>query len=126
MIRIASTLAILTALPGLLPAQDWFVDAAVANPGNGRSWTSAFPTLQAALAAARSGQEIWVAQGTYRQTGGFTVPPGVTVRGNFTPGDTRPTQRDAIGSRATVLDGGNQSRVLTAGSGEWEQPLVSN
>ena len=42
-------------------------DATGAN--NGSSWTDAFGDLQTALARAISGDEIWVAAGSYKPTG---------------------------------------------------------
>ncbi|GAB4162922.1 MAG: hypothetical protein Fur005_21980 [Roseiflexaceae bacterium] len=45
----------------------WYVRADATAPGTGTSW-AAFPDLQQALAAASSGQEIWVAAGTYYPT----------------------------------------------------------
>ena len=48
------------------PANVWYVDAA--GNGDGRSWKSAFATLQQAVAAAAEGQEIWVRGGTYSLT----------------------------------------------------------
>ena len=91
-----------------------YVDASVSSPGNGRSWTQAFQRLGPALAAARTGQEVWVATGTY--TGGFAVPAGVTLVGGFVSGDNRITQRD-IGDNACTLDGQDTQRVLTLGAG---------
>lgn len=98
----------------VLHGQDFHVDASVVASGDGKSWGKAFKTLQEALKVATMGQEVWVARGTY--VGGFAVPPGVAVRGNFVPGDTRPSQR-MPGESQTILDGANQQRVLTAGTG---------
>ncbi len=97
-----------------LEAQDYYVDAAVARSGTGKTWGQAFKTLQGALKVVRSGQEIWVARGTY--SGGFAVGAGVRVRGNFRSGDTRPSHR-LPGASGTMLNGGGKVRVLTAGTG---------
>ena len=44
------------------------VDRSAAAAGNGTSWDKAFGDLQDGLAAASSGDEIWVARGTYAPT----------------------------------------------------------
>ncbi len=47
-----------------------YVNAAASGANNGTSWQNAYPDLQAALAAATAGQQIWVAAGTYKPTAG--------------------------------------------------------
>jgi hypothetical protein len=75
---------------GPLSAQVVFVDASATGSANGSSWSDAFPDLQAALAAAQPGEEIWVAAGTYRpapaggnRASAFRLPPGVALYGGF-------------------------------------------
>lgn len=72
-----------------------FVDAdSTAPTPDGCSWASALPTLQDALAIAASGDEIWVAQGTYypdegggqsdnNRAASFVIPNGVSVYGGY-------------------------------------------
>lgn len=79
--------------------------------GDGSSWEKAFTDLQAALTAAGSGFEIWVAEGTYKphSTSGnvwdtFTLVNGVAVYGGFAGGETSITQRDWE-SNETILSG---------------------
>ncbi len=88
-----------------------FVDRTAAFGGNGGSWNRAFTDLQAALAVARAGDRIWVAQGIYTPgpAGGsreltFALPDGVRVYGGFAGGETSVDQRD-LSAHATVLSG---------------------
>lgn len=88
-----------------------------ASSETGESWENAFVNLRDALAVARSGDEIWVAQGVYTpdlllfsgtSTGNryssFEVPNGVSVYGGFSGSET------ALGGRnpsenVTILSG---------------------
>jgi len=77
---------------------------------NGHSWADAYTDLQAALAAAESGDEIWVAQGTYKPTTGadrtvsFVLEEGVGLYGGFAGAETELGQR-SWEANATILSG---------------------
>ena len=48
----------------------WYVNKAyTAVTPDGRTWATAYPTIQPAVNAAVDGDEIWVAKGTYTGTG---------------------------------------------------------
>ncbi len=72
-------------------------DASGAN--NGSSWADAFTSLQSALASASSGDDVWVAAGTYKPTAGsnrsisFEMLSNVEVYGGFAGTETAIEQR---------------------------------
>ena len=98
--------------------QTYYVDADAAGNNNGSSWADAFNYPQDALAAAQSGDEIWVAQGTYTpdsntanptgngdQEATFQLENGVAVRGGYAGyGEPDPNARD-IELYETILSG---------------------
>jgi predicted outer membrane repeat protein len=81
------------------------VDPAVATPGNGTNWSSAYATLAAALSAAADGSinELWLAAGSY--PGGITLRPGLSIYGGFAGTETDRTQR-VFATAASVIQGG--------------------
>ncbi|MHC4250032.1 MAG: choice-of-anchor Q domain-containing protein [Planctomycetota bacterium] len=91
-------------------AQVWYVDNSVAASGAGTSWGAAFKTLQEGLAAAASGDEIWVAAGTYLpaydndRNKSFGLVAGVAVYGGFAGTESARGERDWFANE-TVLSG---------------------
>lgn len=83
--------------------------------GDGASWESAFGSVEAALAVAVSGNEIWIASGTYSTTGatGFNVPGGVVLRGGFGGYESSPQERSDE-TLPTILHAQNRGRVIYA------------
>jgi hypothetical protein len=73
---------------------------------NGQSWAQAFLTTQEALAAARNGDDVWVAAGTYRVHRDLynILPNGVALYGGFPPGGGTWESRDWVANE-TVIDG---------------------
>ncbi len=95
----------------------YHVDADAPGPvHDGRNWATAMLTLQDALAAAGSGDEILMAEGVYKpdQGGGatagsreatFMLKPGLTIRGGFPGyGLPRPDARNPA-AYVTILSG---------------------
>ncbi len=115
----------------------WHVDPAATNgAGNGYNWEDAYTNLTTALAAARAGEQIWVAKGTYypdAQGSPFTIQAGVAMYGGFGNGNrsnpgarrdpTAPTNQTVLSgdiNHATTpgLDAGNAANVVyLAGDG---------
>jgi len=94
----------------------WYVNASAVMGGNtGTSWADAFTSLQSALlplnAHLKPGDQIWVAQGTYKPDGGtgdrtltFNLDPGVAVYGGFNGTETLLSQADWV-HNVTTLSG---------------------
>ena len=83
---------------------------------DGRNWSTAMLTLQDALAAAGSGDQILMAEGTYKPDQGsgatagsreasFLLKPGLTIRGGFAGyGQANPDER-SLAKHETILSG---------------------
>jgi hypothetical protein len=95
---------------GHVAARVLYVNGSAAAGGDGMSWASAFKDLQAALVAARPGDQVWVARGTYTPTSGadrsasFALPDGAAIYGGFAGTETELGQRDWL-AHATTLSG---------------------
>jgi hypothetical protein len=76
-----------------------FVNQAANGVNNGTSWADAYNDLQVALAAVVTGDQIWVAKGTYLPTQdsnrerSFDLPKGVKLYGGFAGTETQLDQR---------------------------------
>jgi predicted outer membrane repeat protein len=101
------------------------VDAAGAN--NGASWGDAFNHLQDALAAAASGDQIWVAEGVYYpdlgvgqvnndRSASFVLVDGVAVYGGFDGTESDLSARDWT-THITVLSGDLEQNDTVNGNG---------
>ena len=79
-----------------------YVDADATGNDDGTSWEDAFNDLQNALEVATYGDEIWVAEGTYRpvpvtatqRITAFQMVPGVQLYGGFDGTETDRSERD--------------------------------
>ncbi len=84
-----------------------FVDGGATGAADGSNWTDAFPTVQAALVAATSSDEVWIAAGTYRPgtaTTDWFVVASRRLYGGFAGTEALRSQQDWL-TNATVLDG---------------------
>ncbi len=83
-------------------ASRWYVNALAPYAGIGTSWSCAFETLQEALSVAENGDEIWVAEGTYKTNTGverdisFSMKNGVSIFGGFSGNENFLDDRDPM------------------------------
>ena len=111
--------------PALLPA--WYVRQSARDAGDGKSWATAFNDLQAALAVATFGDDVWIAAGIYTpsRTGdraaSFVIRDGVALYGGFAGHETRRTARDPA-RHLSVLSGD----LAGDDQGDLEQYRVEN
>ena len=94
-----------------IEGQSIFVNANATGANNGTSWTDAYLSLQDALSASISGDQIWVAAGTYTpgpegspRTVTFQLVAGVVVYGGFAGNETSLDQRN-WNTNVTILSG---------------------
>src|SRR5205085_6817332 len=117
--------------PALAPAAfagTRYVDVAASGANDGSSWSNAFAGVDGlanALVVAVAGDQIWVAQGTYKPTAGtsrsvaITLKTGVEIYGGFAGGETSLAQRDVaahVGVLSGDLAGDDASNVFTDNS----------
>ncbi len=87
-----------------------YVKADAAGAFDGTTWADAYTDLQAALSAAESGNDIWVAAGTYTsggpnaRTATFQLRSGVGIYGGFAGTEASRGERDPA-TNLTVLSG---------------------
>jgi predicted outer membrane repeat protein len=89
--------------------QIWYVNASNQGVQDGLGWKTAFSSLQSALHKAESGDEIWVARGTYYpdesdRSISFDLKENVSVYGGFSGSETRLDQRSHQ-ENPTILSG---------------------
>jgi len=87
----------------------WYVNHEIQTAGDGRTWKTAFQSLQDALTAASKSDEIWVARGTYHphatdQTKSFVLKEDVAVYGGFAGTEAARQQRN-FRKNVTILSG---------------------
>ncbi|MEN6428636.1 MAG: right-handed parallel beta-helix repeat-containing protein [Phycisphaerales bacterium] len=116
-----------------------YCDVRALGANDGSDWTNAFLCLQSALAVARPGDEVRVAQGTYKpdrhleegpdgarvvasgeRTDSFVLPSGVTLRGGYAgSGASDPDERD-IDAYETILSGDLAANDVPPAGHDWQ------
>lgn len=89
-----------------------YVDRDAVGLNNGMSWDHAFSEVYLALAAAQEGDEIWVAEGTYKPGPFISPDPTISLHlvnqvglyGGFAGNETSRSQRD-VDANITILSG---------------------
>ncbi|MBX3389795.1 MAG: right-handed parallel beta-helix repeat-containing protein [Phycisphaeraceae bacterium] len=119
--------ALLLAIAGstTAPAGVIFVNGASPSSGDGLSWTTAFNTMDSALAAAQSGDQLWVTKGIYSTPNVYTsfmVPTGASLYGGFSGTETdlsqaRPNENVTILKAPVSYHEGSSVLVLESGGG---------
>ena len=95
-----------------------YVDGSASGNADGTSWTDAYHLVQDALDHATSGDEIWIARGTYKpstEIGGtgnryqaFQMVEGVEIYGGFAGTESAVSERSDYGygnTNETILSG---------------------
>ncbi|MGB3642043.1 MAG: lamin tail domain-containing protein, partial [Rivularia sp. (in: cyanobacteria)] len=88
-----------------------FVNLNASGSNDGSSWNNAYKDLQSAIDAATSGEEIWVAKGTYTPVNSFEIKDKVKIYGGFAAREATLTERN-IKNNLTTLSGNNQFTVI--------------
>jgi len=118
----ALALAVSLLVPELASAEVRHVDASASGAADGSSWQDAFPGLQAALAVAQPGDEIWVAAGVYTPsasdaTASFVMRDGVALYGGFDGTETALALRDWVANETHLSGDIGQDDVVGSGLG---------
>lgn len=87
-----------------------FVDVSASGNEDGASWVDAYTTLYEALENATSGDDVWVAAGTYYASAtdfngdSLVIPGGVELYGGFAGTETMLGERDVL-NNTTIISG---------------------
>ena len=91
-----------------------YVDQSAPGTGDGSSWENAFTDLGYAVSDSTTAAEIWIAAGIYNEN--LVLKTEQKLYGGFSGSEESKEERD-FENNITVIDGGGQGRVITAGRG---------
>lgn len=109
-----SLLSLLAAAAICAPATSSILRVKSDAPGpahDGTTWATAFLKVQDAVTSAHSGDEVWVAAGTYVENVQISAATPVSLYGGFGGTETVRSQR-YLGPSVTILDGGGLATVV--------------
>jgi len=110
----------LTFLSSPAPAVVYYVDGQNGqDPNDGLSWDTAKATIQAAVDAASTDDEIWVKAGNYAISSQIQVDEAIGIYGGFAGDEIERSQRDWVGN-VTMMDGQNSTRILQTA----DEPII--
>jgi len=115
---VAFAAAVCAMIAASAPGETYFVKPGGNNEFAGTSWGAAFRAIGRAVAAAKAGDEIWVAEGTYLEGAEITIPADVFLRGGFAGTEANAADRP-VPPRSTVMDG-NVAHACLANYGQVE------
>ena len=111
----ASVICLIAVMTHAYP-MGWYVDASIAGSGDGRSWETAFKSVQEGIDAASDGDSILVAEGTYVENIHFH---GKNVALTCT------LPQEPLVVKNTILDGNGQGPVVSFSGTEGESCVLA-
>jgi hypothetical protein len=129
-VALASSLLFATSVHGAILRVDGSVGS---DSGDGTSWPDAYLYLQDAIAAAQSGDELWIREGIYLPDEGggqtnnnplasFRITSGIALYGGFSGTETLRTERDPELHGTTVSGDIDRTDLDADGTGIAEPP----
>ena len=91
--------------------ETYYVKTDGSDSNDGLSWSNAFSTITEAISHCSSGDDVWIAQGTYKEGGIINIPLNVAVYGGFEGNENDLSDRD-IDHFQTIIDGENSYRCI--------------
>jgi hypothetical protein len=106
----------LVCVTGMAPGDTWYVNGSVSSSGNGKSWATAFKTVQKGIDEALDGETVLVASGTY-------VENLASWGNNIVLSSTNPLDPSVVSN--TILDGNKTGPVIAFNGAETEACVLS-
>ena len=75
-------------------ARRYYVKPAGNDSNSGESWDAALKTIVKATQTAKSGDEVWVAEGTYTESNTVVISNGVALYGGFAGTESQLSERN--------------------------------
>jgi len=89
----------------------YYVSTNGSDQNDGKSWEASFLTISKALSNTVSGDNIWVAAGSYKEGKTITLPQNISVLGGFKGIENDMSQRDIVNNK-TIIDGVNSYQCI--------------